>query len=92
MILRKHWRQFRTYQDCFAASDAVDWLFSYLKSSSNFKSHTSITRQQAIQLLQIFLKEKIIEDVRASNEKYIFKPFSDDDRLYKYKIFINNLK
>ena len=37
-------------------------------SMNNFKSQTTITRQQAIQLLQIFLKERIIEDVRG--DKY----------------------
>lgn len=82
--LKKHWRNFRTYQDCFSASEAVEWLYRYLKSSPNFKSHTTLTRQQAIQLLQIFLKEKIIEDVRASDIKFTFKDFQDDDRLYKF--------
>lgn len=82
--LKKHWRNFRTYQDCFSASEAIDWLYRYLKASPNFKSHTSLTRQQAIQLLQIFLKEKIIEDVRAGDVKFTFKEFTDDDRLYKF--------
>ena len=83
VTLKKHWRNFRAYQDCFAACEAIEWLFGYLKQSPNFKSHTSLKREQAVQLLQVFLKDKIIEDVRASSEKYIFKPFSDDDRLYK---------
>ena len=37
VILKKHWRNFRTYPDCFAASEAIDWLFGYLKTSPNFK-------------------------------------------------------
>jgi hypothetical protein len=89
--LKKHWRNFRTYQDCFSASEAIEWLYQYLKASPNFKSHTSLTRQQAIQLLQVFLKEKIIEDVRASSLKFQFKEFQDDDRLYKYFIIYYSL-
>ena len=84
MPLKRHWRNFRAYSDCFAANEAIEWLYRYLKTSHNFKSQTSITRQQAIQLLQIFLKERIIEDVRG--DKYNSKEFQDDDRLFKYII------
>ena len=81
VALKRHWRNFRTYSDCFAENEAIEWLYKYLKTSHNFKSQTLITRQQAIQLLQIFLKERIIEDVRG--DKYNTKEFQDDDRLYK---------
>ena len=80
MPLKRHWRNFRAYSDCFAANEAIEWLYRYLKTSHNFKSQTSITRQ----LLQIFLKERIIEDVRG--DKYNSKEFQDDDRLFKYII------
>jgi hypothetical protein len=83
MPLRRHWRNFRTYSDCFAASDAIDWVYKFLKSSPNFK-HLTITRQNAIKVLQIFHKDKLIEDVRAATgDVYNFKEFQDDDRLYR---------
>jgi hypothetical protein len=83
MPLRRHWRNFRTYSDCFAASDAIDWVYKFLKSSANFK-HLTITRQNAIKVLQIFHKDKLIEDVRAvAGDLFNFKEFQDDDRLYK---------
>lgn len=79
--LKRHWRNLKSYSDCFTANEAIEWLYNYLKTSPNFKSQTLITRQKAIQLLQIFLKQKIIEDVRG--DKYNNKEFQDDDRLYK---------
>lgn len=82
--LKRHWRNFRTYTDCFAASEAIDWLCRNLKPNTNTatKSQTPLTRQQATQLLQFFLREKIIEDVRVG-EKVSTKELQDDDRLYK---------
>lgn len=84
MPLKRHWRNFRTYTDCFTASEAIDWVYKYLKASANFQ-HLNITRQNAIKLLQIFLKERIIEDVR-SGENFVFKEFQDDDRIYRFNL------
>jgi hypothetical protein len=83
MPLKRHWRNFRTYSDCFTASEAIEWLYRHLKTNQNF-SHLSISRQNAIKVLQIFLKDKIIEDVRSAGENINFKEFQDDDRVYKY--------
>ena len=82
MPLKRHWKNFRTFNDCFTASEAIDWTYRYLKTSPNFQ-HLTITKTNAIKLLQIFLKERIIEDVRAG-ENYSFKEFQDDDRIYKF--------
>ena len=85
MPLKKHWRNFRTYSDCFTASEAIEWLYKHLKTSPSF-SHLSITRQNAIKVLQIYLKQKIIEDVRGNatnNESTNNKEFQDDDRVYR---------
>lgn len=82
MPLKRHWKNFRTFNDCFTASEAIDWTYRYLKSSPNFQ-HLTITKINAIKLLQIFLKERIIEDVRAG-ENYSYKEFQDDDRIYKF--------
>jgi hypothetical protein len=84
MPLKRHWRNFRAYQDCFNGSDAIDWIYKFLKSSHHF-SHLTITRQNAIKVLQIFLKEKLIEDVRASGNSDLaaLREFQDDDRIYR---------
>jgi hypothetical protein len=81
MPLKRHWRNFRTHSDCFTASEAIEWLYRHLKTNPHF-SHLSISRQNAIKVLQIFLKDKIIEDVRT-NENFNFKEFLDDDRVYR---------
>ena len=86
MPLKRYWRNFRTYSDCFSGSDAVDWMYRFLKTNHHFK-HLTITRQNAIKVLQIFLKDKLIEDVRGnttSGELNSIKEFQDDDRLYRY--------
>jgi hypothetical protein len=85
MPLKRHWRNFRTYSDCFTASEAIEWLYRHLKINQAF-SHLSISRQNAVKVLQIFLKEKIIEDVR-SNENLAQKDFQDDERVYRYTNF-----
>ena len=84
MPLKRHWRNFRTYSECFTASDAIEWLYRHLKTNQNF-SHITITRQNAIKVLQIFLKDKVIEDVRISGgtENITLKEFQDDERIYK---------
>ncbi|CAF0977052.1 unnamed protein product [Brachionus calyciflorus] len=82
MPLKRHWKNFRTFNDCFTASEAIEWIYSFLKSSPNFQ-HLNITRQNAIKLLQIYLKERIIEDVR-SGENFSFKEFQDDNRIYRF--------
>ena len=37
----RHRRYMKTYEDCFTASEAVDWLHSYLKSNCNFASEVT---------------------------------------------------
>merc|ERR1712127_250613 len=54
--LKRHWRNFRTYSDCFSASEAIEWLFRTLKADPNF-SHTSLSRQKATNVLAIFLRD-----------------------------------
>lgn len=82
MPLKRHWKNFRTFNDCFTASEAIEWIYRYLKTSPNFQ-HLNISRQNAIKLLQIYFKERIIEDVRSC-ENFSFKEFQDDDRIYRF--------
>ena len=31
MPIGRHWKQLRAYDDCFVASEAVDWLYEFLQ-------------------------------------------------------------
>lgn len=39
--LGRHRRYMRTYDECFAASDAVEWVHQYLKKNPNFGTSVS---------------------------------------------------
>lgn len=89
MSPKRHWRNFRSYSDCFLASEAVDLVYNFLKSSSHFR-HLNLTRQNAVKVLQIFVKDKLIEDVRCSTTgSDAEREFQDDDRLYRYLILLS---
>jgi hypothetical protein len=80
--LKRHRKNLRSYSNCFTAAEAIDWLFEYLKANPNFKSNKTITRDQAAQLLNVFLRERIIEDVRGA--KYSRRELEqDDERLFR---------
>jgi len=64
MILKKHRYRFKTYNDCFTGSEAVEWLHDLLKSHRNFGSH--VTKEQTIKLLKKFLRFHVIEDMNGS--------------------------
>lgn len=79
MPLRKHRQHFRVYGSCFTASAAVDWLHDLLRNNNNFGPE--VTRQQTVQLLKKFLKNHVIEDVKA---KWGSEEFEDNAQLYRY--------
>ena len=39
--LARHRRYMKTYDECFVASDAVEWLHQYLKNNPNFGTNVS---------------------------------------------------
>ncbi|XP_060555654.1 DEP domain-containing protein 1B-like isoform X2 [Ruditapes philippinarum] len=77
--LGRHRRYMKTYDDCFVASDAVDWLHQYLKKNPNFG--TDVSRAQSVQLLQKLHKAKVFEDVRG--QKHNRGEFTDSSRLFR---------
>ncbi|XP_022243502.1 DEP domain-containing protein 1A-like isoform X2 [Limulus polyphemus] len=81
MPLKRHRHYMRIYENCFTASEAVDWLLVYLRHSPNFGP--GVTRQQTIQLLQKFLKTCVIEDVRGSKVSQK-DDFQDNGKLYHF--------
>ncbi|EMP41385.1 DEP domain-containing protein 1B [Chelonia mydas] len=78
MPLRRHRSLFKNYECCFKASEAVDWLHKLLRCNQNFGPE--VTRNQTIQLLKKFLKNRVIEDIKGRWGK---EDFEDDSHLYR---------
>lgn len=78
MPLRRHWAHFRSYDNSFTGSEAVDYLHELLKRNQNFGPE--VTRYQSLQLLRKFLKNHVIEDVKGRFGK---EDFDDNGRLYR---------
>ncbi|XP_075688933.1 DEP domain-containing protein 1A isoform X2 [Rhinoderma darwinii] len=79
MPLRKHRHSFKTYGNCFTASEATDWLLHLLRHNSNFGS--DVTRQQTIQLLRKFLKNHVIEDLKG---RWGTEDLDDNHQLFRF--------
>ncbi|XP_019517088.1 PREDICTED: DEP domain-containing protein 1B, partial [Hipposideros armiger] len=77
MPLRKHRCRFKSYEHCFTAAEAVDWLHELLRCSQNFGPE--VTRKQTVQLLKKFLKNHVIEDIKG---KWGQEDFEDNGHLY----------
>ncbi|XP_069605136.1 DEP domain-containing protein 1B isoform X3 [Ranitomeya imitator] len=79
MTQKKHRLHFKTYDRCFTATEAVDWLHELLQCNQNFGPE--VTRGQTIQLLKKFLKNHVIEDVKGRWGK---EDFEDSNSLYRF--------
>ncbi|XP_075445782.1 DEP domain-containing protein 1B-like [Ascaphus truei] len=79
MSQKKHRIHFKTYEKCFTASEAVDWLHELLQCNQNFGPE--VTRNQTIQLLKKFQKNHVIEDVKGRWGK---EDFHDNGCLYRF--------
>ncbi|XP_018422814.1 PREDICTED: DEP domain-containing protein 1A [Nanorana parkeri] len=79
MPLKKHRQHFKTYGNCFTASEATDWLHQLLRNNSNFGAE--VTRQQTIQLLRKFLKNHVIEDLKG---RWGTEDLEDSHALYRF--------
>ncbi|XP_067893362.1 DEP domain-containing protein 1B-like isoform X4 [Heterodontus francisci] len=81
MPLRKHRLHLKKYSNCFTASEAVDWLHELLRNNSNFGPE--VTRQQTLQLLRKFLKNRVIEDIKG---KWGAENLDDNSQLYSVSL------
>ena len=54
---KRHRFQLRAYEDCFAGSEAVEWLWDYLKQTEAFGKNVS--RQQTVLLCQKLMASKV---------------------------------
>uniref|UniRef100_A0A8C5JUG9 DEP domain-containing protein 1A n=1 Tax=Jaculus jaculus TaxID=51337 RepID=A0A8C5JUG9_JACJA len=79
MPLRKHRQHFKKYDNCFTATEAVDWLYNLLRSDSNFGPE--VTRQQTVQLLRKFLKNHVIEDIKG---RWGSENLDDNNQLFRF--------
>jgi len=77
-VKRRRWRM-KVFEDVFVASEALDWLHGFLKENPNFGA--DVTRQQAVQLCQKFLKNGIITDARGKQYNGMFE---DNNHLYRF--------
>ena len=77
-VKRRRWRM-KVFEDVFVASEALDWLHGFLKENPNFGA--DVTRQQAVQLCQKFLKNGIITDARGKQYNGMFE---GNNHLYRF--------
>ncbi|XP_043919746.1 DEP domain-containing protein 1B [Protopterus annectens] len=79
MPIRKHRIHFRSYDSCFCAFEAVDWMHELLKGNINFGPE--VNRSQTVQLLKKFLKNHVIEDIKGG---WGTEDFEDNNSLYRF--------
>ncbi|KAG8132528.1 hypothetical protein E2320_010374 [Naja naja] len=79
MPQKKHRQHFRKYGNCFTAAEAIDWLHALLRNNINFGPE--VTRQQTIQLLRKFLKNRVIEDIKG---RWGSENLDDNHKLYRF--------
>ncbi|KAM6986018.1 DEP domain-containing protein 1B-like [Aplochiton taeniatus] len=79
MPLKRHWAHFRSYDNSFNGTEAVDWLHELLRRNHNFGPE--VTRYQTLQLLRKFVKNHVIEDVKG---RYGKEDFEDNGQLYRF--------
>uniref|UniRef100_A0A3P9ABV0 DEP domain containing 1B n=1 Tax=Esox lucius TaxID=8010 RepID=A0A3P9ABV0_ESOLU len=79
MPLKRHWAYFRSYDNSFTGSEAVDWLHELLKRNHNFGPE--VTRYQTLQLLRKFMKNHVIEDIKGRHGK---EDFEDNGQVYRF--------
>ncbi|ELU12460.1 hypothetical protein CAPTEDRAFT_172714 [Capitella teleta] len=80
MALGRHRYKLKASSECFPATDAVSWLHARLIENPNFGP--SVSRQQAVQLMQKLHKAKVFEDVRGPKHNKI--DFADNGRLFRF--------
>lgn len=78
-VKRRRWRM-KVYDGAFVASEALDWLHEYLKGNPKFGPN--VTRHQAVQLCQKFLRNGVIQDARGKN--FNSAVFEDNNHLYRF--------
>ncbi|CAF2403919.1 unnamed protein product [Rotaria sp. Silwood2] len=77
---------FKTYQNCFSSSDALTCMVDILQHQSSNSNSSSVTRTQAITMLQSLYNAKIFSDIKDdSNRTDANDPrqFLDNNKIFK---------
>lgn len=74
--LKNHNRRLKCYRECFIACKGVDYLFELLKSKEEFSSKIQ-SREQAISLMNIFLRWGIIVKLYPTSNLHRFQDNKD---------------
>ncbi|XP_003742453.1 DEP domain-containing protein 1B [Galendromus occidentalis] len=71
MPLGRHRRGLKLFENCFPGSEAVSWTLDFLKNNRNLLPNgQEVTRQKVVLLMQKFVEQKIIHDVRGRSEDF----------------------
>lgn len=77
MELKRRRYRFKSYEDTFSGSDALEWMIKYLQNHPSYGDH--IKKEQAFNLLQKFMENNVFESVTGKIEQ-----FQDSNCLYKF--------
>ncbi|CAF1150427.1 unnamed protein product [Adineta steineri] len=84
--LKKKRHFFKTYQNCFSSSDAVTCMLNILQQQSSGSNASSVTRTQAITILQSLYNAKIFSDIKDDSTRIDAndsKQFLDNNKIFK---------
>ena len=77
MELKRRRYRFKSYEDTFSGSDALEWTVKYLQNHPSYGDH--IKKEQAFNLLQKFMENNVFESVTGKIDH-----FQDTNCLYKF--------
>ncbi|CAF1024724.1 unnamed protein product [Adineta ricciae] len=85
--LKKKRHFFKTYQNCFSSSDAITCMLEILQQqASGSESSSSVTRTQAMTILQSLYNAKIFSDIKEDSSRTGAndpKQFLDNNKIFK---------
>ncbi|CAF0987095.1 unnamed protein product [Rotaria sp. Silwood1] len=84
--LKKKRHFFKTYQNCFSSSDAISCMINILQQQSSNSNSSSVTRTQAITMLQSLYNAKIFSDMKDDSNRTDAndpKQFLDSNKIFK---------
>ncbi|UJR20894.1 hypothetical protein I4U23_024003 [Adineta vaga] len=85
--LKKKRHFFKTYQNCFSSSDAITCMLEILQQqASGSENGSSVTRTQAISILQSLYNAKIFSDIKDNSARIDIndpRQFLDNNKIFK---------
>jgi len=84
--LKKKRHFFKTYQNCFSSSDAISCMLNILQQQSSSNNSSSVTRTQAITILQSLYNANIFSDIKDNSNRTDAndpRQFLDNNKIFK---------